>query len=125
MHLKKQIADIKKHISLKDTTLAGDIVLVATPQGFFYAIVLDISPDYKKDWYAVCYTALVLPPVNVTWKLRGPQMCGEIFTINGEEHFMQAVVFDIQGLKNLSREHNKTEETQRSTDKVVPFIPRK
>jgi hypothetical protein len=125
MHLKNQLADIKKHISLKNTTLTGDIVLVATPQGFFYAIVLDISPDYKKDWYAVNFTALVLPPVTVTWKLRDPQMCGEIFTINGEEHFMQAVKFDIFGLKNSACEDSTAELTPHCTDKVVPFIPRK
>ncbi len=91
MTLDKKLKDIKKYISLKDTTYIGDIILVGTPEGIYYATVRDIKPDIKKNWYIVRFTLLVLPPVELSWTLRDPQMCGEIFTINEEEHFMAAV----------------------------------
>jgi hypothetical protein len=91
MLLDAKLEDIKKHISLKDTTHSGDILLVGTPNGVFYAIMRNIKPDGKKNWYTACFTMLLLPPVERNWTLRQPQMCGEIFTINGEEHFMVAV----------------------------------
>lgn len=93
MALESKLADIKKYISLKQKTHIGDIVLVGRAEGILYATVSDIKPDIKKNWYSVRFTMLVLPPVERTWKLRQPQMCGEIFTINGEEHFMAAVAF--------------------------------
>lgn len=116
MALDSKLADIKKYISLKQETHTGDIVVVGRADGIFYATVLEIKPDIKKNWYSVRFTMLMLPPVELTWKLRQPQMCGEIFTINGEEHFMAAVSF-------------KTEQAgipiRNRSGKVLQFTPKK
>ena len=94
MALESTLVDIKKYISLKQETHIGDIVIVGTSSEIFYATVRDIRPDIKKNWYTVHLTMLTIPPFECTWKLRQPQMCGEIFTINDEEYFMAAVAFD-------------------------------
>ena len=87
--------ELKKTIPFKETTAEGDIILVGIKQGLSYGIVLDIKPNVKPEWWDVHFKLLVIPPVNLTWILRTPQMCGEIFTMNGDEHFMIAVVIDI------------------------------
>jgi len=121
MSLAKELTDIKRYISLKKDTRAGDIVLVGTPDGIFYAVVHDIRPDIKKDWYAVRFTALLLPPVDLIWKLRLPQMCGEIFTMNGEEYFMTAVA-----LQALTAENRvcACEDSPGQTGKIIQLAPR-
>jgi len=93
MALKETLEEIKNHISFKKDTFVGDIVIVGMPAGISYAIVRDIKPDHKKDWYNIEFSLLMLPPVELTWTLRQPQMSGEIFTIDGDEHFMVAVDF--------------------------------
>ena len=87
------VSDLKKIVPFKDTVENGDIVLIAAkkPQMLVYALISDIvRDDTKKDeWWHV-------PPQKVTWTLRTEQMSGlEIFTMDGEERFMKAVVFDI------------------------------
>ncbi len=91
MSLVQILAELKKSMSFKDTTAAGDIVLVGMKEGLLYGVVLDIIPNVKPEWWDVTFKLLIVPPVNLTWILRTPQMCGEIFTINGAEHFMIAM----------------------------------
>ena len=83
----------------KDTVEIGDIVLIVAkkPQMLVYALISDIlRDDTKKDeWWHVSMHVLSLPPRKVTWTLRTGQMSGqEMFTMEGEERFMKAVVFD-------------------------------
>ena len=124
MALDSKLADIKKYISLKQETHIGDIVLVGRADGIFYATVLDIIPDSKKNWYSVRFTMLVLPPVELTWKLRQPQMCGEIFTINAEEHFMAAVAFTTEQA-DIPLSDRDCDARNDRPGKVLQFTPKK
>lgn len=83
--------NLKKHIKFKDRTSPGDIILVGMPSGLFYGLVHEIDSNVKKNWYNVSFKLLTIPPLDITWILRQPQMEGEIFTINNEEHFMISV----------------------------------
>jgi len=87
--------ELKKTIPFKETTAEGDIILVGMKQGLSYGVILEINPNVKREWWDVQFKLLVIPPVNLTWILRTPQMCGEIFTMNSEEHFMIAVEMGI------------------------------
>ncbi len=58
---------------------------------FFFGIVQNITQDVKKNWYNLFFKLLVIPPADMAWTLRRPQMTGEIFTINNEEHFVIAI----------------------------------
>ncbi len=98
----------------KDTVEIGDIVLIAAqkPQMLVYALVSDIVRDDAKrdEWWHVSMHLLSLPPRKVTWILRTGQISGhEIFTMDGEERFMKAVVFDIkkQSVKDDTKKKNK------------------
>jgi len=91
MALEEVLRELRKKVAFKEKTAAGDIVLVGMKPGLFYGVVLDISPDVKKNWWDVKFKLLVIPPADITWILRTPQMNGEIFTIGGEEHFMISV----------------------------------
>ncbi len=122
MSFSEELAEIKRHISLKKDTNTGDIVLVGSPGGFFYALVRDIRPDNKKNWYEVSLTALVLPPVEFTWKLRYPQMCGELFTINGADHCMAAASF---GADPTESSLSGPESISGQAGKLLQMAPRK
>jgi hypothetical protein len=122
MLLEKKLQDIKKYISLKNATYTGDILLVGTPDGIYYATVHDIKPDIKKNWYIVRFTLLVLPPVELTWTLREPQMCGEIFTINDEEHFMAAIELESGSADNPPSDRGTNHE---QSGKVLQFLQKK
>jgi hypothetical protein len=87
--------ELKKTIPFKDTTTEGDIILVGMKQGLSYGLILEINPNVKREWWDVQFKLLVIPPVNLNWILRTTQMCGEIFTMNGEDHFMIAVEMEI------------------------------
>jgi hypothetical protein len=91
MALIEILTELRKKIAFKENTTAGDVVLVGMKPGLFYGVVLDITPDVKKDWWDVKFKLLVIPPADITWILRTPQMNGEIFTIGGEEHFMISI----------------------------------
>ncbi len=91
MPLEQILTELKKVIKFKDTTAEGDVILVGMKQGLSYGVVLDIKPNVKREWWDIHFKLLVIPPVNLTWILRTPQMCGEIFTMNNEEHFMIAL----------------------------------
>jgi len=92
------VSDLKKIVPFKDSVEIGDIVLIAAkkPQMLVYALICDIvRDDTKKDeWWHVSMHVLSLPPQKVTWTLRTEQMSGlEMFTMDGEERFMKAVIF--------------------------------
>lgn len=91
MNMQTILATLKTHMPFKPETNSGDIVLVGMPTGLFYGVVQSIEPNIKKNWYNIRFKLLVVPPVDMTWILRIPQMTGEIFTINGQEHFMIAI----------------------------------
>jgi len=93
------VSDLKKIVPFKDTVEIGDIVLIAAkkPQMLVYALISDIVRDdtKKEEWWHVSMHVLSLPLQKVTWTLRTEQMSGlEMFTMEGEERFMKAVVFD-------------------------------
>jgi len=91
MDISKVLQTVRSYMQVKPTTAPGDIVLVGMPSGVFYGMVDSIEPDGKKNWYQVKFKLLILPPVEITWILRIPQMSGDMFTINGAEHFLVAV----------------------------------
>jgi hypothetical protein len=96
--MEKIVKDLKKLVPFKETLEAGDIVLIAAkkPQMLVYGMVSDVVRDDAKrdEWWHVSMQILSLPPRKVTWILRTPQMTGqEIFTLDGEQRFMQAVDF--------------------------------
>ncbi len=112
--MEKIVSDLKKLVPFKDTVEIGDIVLIAAkkPQMLVYALVSDIvRDDTKKDeWWHVSMHVLSLPPRKIAWILRTEQMTGhEIFTMDGEDRFMKAVIFDTkkQPVKNDTQQDNK------------------
>ncbi len=95
MEMHKIIESLKTKMSFKEHTSSGDIILVGSPNGFFYGMVKDIEPDSKKNWYQFHFTLFSLPPVSVSWILRVPQFTGEIFSMNEEDHFVIAVDLNV------------------------------
>ncbi len=96
--MEQLVAELKKLIPFKDTTLVNDIVVVAAkkPQMLAYAKVGDIVRDEsrKEEWWQVTLHLLSIPLQTVVWTLRTPQFTGqEIFTMGGEERFIKAVRF--------------------------------
>ncbi|HBT96360.1 MAG TPA: hypothetical protein DEB25_01255 [Desulfobulbaceae bacterium] len=94
--MKKMVDELKKLIKFKKTTEVGDIVLITTknPDMLMYAAVRAIERDDSRrdEWWHVHMTILSVPPQTAVWTLRAPQMSGqEIFTMGGDERFMQAI----------------------------------
>jgi hypothetical protein len=99
--MEQLIAELKKTLAFKETTVPGDIVLIAAkqPQMLFYAVVGAIVRDEtrKAEWWHVTLHLLSLPIQTVVWTLRTPQFTGkEIFTMGGEGRFIQAVQFALE-----------------------------
>jgi hypothetical protein len=97
--MEQLVAELKNLLPFKETTMVGDIVLIAAkkPQMLVYAKVVDIVRDAsrKGEWWHVTMHLLSIPLQTVTWTLRTPQFTGqEIFTMGGEGRFMKAVHFD-------------------------------
>ena len=97
--MEQLVTELKKILPLKDTTIAGDIVIIAArePQMLVYALVEEIDRDQsrKEEWWHLTLHLLLVPPQTVVWTLRTPQFTGrEIFTMGGEARFVQAVHFD-------------------------------
>ena len=97
--MEQLIADLKKHVQFKKTTEVGDLVLLVAkePQMLVYALVTGIERDRtrKEEWWHVHLQTLTVPPQSLTWTLRLAQFTGqEVFTMGGEERFVQAVRFD-------------------------------
>jgi hypothetical protein len=91
MHMQEVLATLRSRMKFKSGTKPGDLILIGMQPGIFYGIVQSIIPNVKRDWFDFSFKLLLVPPVDVTWVLRIPQMTGEIFTMNGKEHFIVAV----------------------------------
>lgn len=91
MHMQEVLATLRSRMKFKSGTKPGDLILIGMQPGLFYGMVQSIIPNVKRDWFDFSFKLLLVPPVDVTWALRIPQMTGEIFTLNGEEHFVIAV----------------------------------
>ena len=97
--MEQLVAELKKILPFKETTVSGDIVLVVAkkPQMLLYATVGDIERDEtrKEEWWHVTLHLLSIPMQTVIWTLRTSQFTGqEIFTMGGEGRFIKAVRFD-------------------------------
>jgi hypothetical protein len=96
--MEKLVAELKSLIPFKETTMVGDIVIIAAkqPEMLVYARVGDIVRDEsrKEEWWQVTLHLLSIPLQTVVWTLRPPQFTGqEIFTMGGEGRFIKAVRF--------------------------------
>ena len=94
--IEQVIIELKKVVPFKKVTSEGDIVLIVTdkPRTIVYALIRTIVRDIAKrgEWWHVTMHALTIPPRQITWTLRTPQFSGEeIFTMEGDKRFMQAV----------------------------------
>ncbi|WP_417914968.1 hypothetical protein [Candidatus Electronema sp. JM] len=95
------IAELKKLVPFKETTEAGDIVLVLAEENkqpaLLYAVVTGIERDDSRrdEWWHLHLHLLSVPPQAVVWTLRTPQFTGqESFTMGGEGRFIKAVRID-------------------------------
>ncbi len=96
--MEKMVAELKQLVNFKNTTVVGDLVLILfrEPQMLAYALVTSIKPDSsrKDEWWHVEMQLLSVPPREIVWTLRQAQFTGrEIFTMGGEQRFIQAVRF--------------------------------
>jgi hypothetical protein len=96
VEFEQAIEELKKAVPFKETTVAGDIVLVVTedPQAVMYGVVAGITRDTTKrdEWWHVSLHLLALPPQHIVWTLRTPQFTGqEIFEMGGKKRFFKAV----------------------------------
>jgi hypothetical protein len=96
--MQKIVDELKKVLPFKNTTDIGDIIVIAAkePQMLIYAHIDGIERDTgrKDEWWHVHMSMLSIPLQKVTWTLRTEQISGqEIFTMGGEERFIQAIEF--------------------------------
>lgn len=96
--MQKIVDELKKILPLKNTTNINDIIVIASkePQMLLYAHVDNIERDSsrKDEWWHVEMSVISIPLQKMTWTLRTEQLSGqEIFTMGGEERFIQAVDF--------------------------------
>jgi hypothetical protein len=94
--LENLIAELRQLVDFKETTGAGDVVLIASenPKMLVYGLITGIEPDSSRQggWWHVSMLLLTVPPQNIVWTLREPQFTGqEIFTMGGDQRFVQAV----------------------------------
>ncbi len=117
--MEKIVEELKKIICFKDTTVEGDVVLIAmeNPQTVFYALVTSIVPDESKrgEWWHIGLTILSVPPQEVVWTLREAQFTGmELFTMADEGRFMKAVDLSTKAvLINPEEDRTVTEKNQK------------
>ena len=117
------VGELKNILHLKDTTVPGDIVVLASdePRMLVYALVTAIEPDKTKkgSWYHITMQVLAVPPREVVWTLREPQFSGkEIFSFSGIEHFMKAVRFEKETATTAAGENGNTGRSGLSKDKL-------
>ncbi|TKB11117.1 hypothetical protein [Desulforhopalus sp. IMCC35007] len=110
--MQKIVDELKKILPFKNTTDIGDIIVIAAkePQMLLYAHVDDIERDTsrKDEWWHVHMSMLSIPLQKVTWTLRTEQISGqEIFTMGGEERFIQAIEFGGASKANVSAKASK------------------
>ena len=120
MDITKVLHNLRGYMHIKPTTAPGDIVLVGMPSGVFYGLVESIVPDGKKNWYQLRFKLLILPPVEITWILRAPQMSGDMFTINNEPHFLVAV--DVLAAAPLSKDNAVNESSGRPVRRTLSLV---
>jgi hypothetical protein len=83
---------MSKEIQLNLTT--GDIFLCFVDNSpAFYARVNEIAYDSKPGWYEFLFSQLGMPIQHLAWKLQGPQINGEHFTMGGKPLRIQKVDF--------------------------------
>lgn len=97
--LQELVEELKIHVRFKDSTVPGDLVLIAAdnPRMLVYALVEAIEPDPSRrdPWWHLSMQLLTVPPQPIVWTLREPQFTGrELFTMGGDERFMQAVLLE-------------------------------
>lgn len=113
------VQELKLILPFKDSTDIGDIILIVAkePEILQYAMVTGIERDTgrRDEWWHVEFSFLSIPLQQATWTLRTEQMTGqEIFTMGGEERFVQAIKFgekpvsSPEDIKNLIKEKNAT-----------------
>ena len=123
--MKKLVEELKGLIKFKKTTDQNDIVLIAAkePQMLFFAHVGVIERDSsrKEEWWHVPLTVLSIPLQKLTWTLRTEQMTGkEIFTMGGNERFVQAVDLSENDLTaTIEKTVSKTKKIKKSGLKRV------
>lgn len=110
--MQKIVDELKKVLPLKDTTKIDDIVVIASkePQMLLYAHVDNIERDTgrKDEWWHVQMSVMSIPLQKMTWTLRTEQLSGqEIFTMGGEERFVQAVDFSQNAEKKPAKVKNE------------------
>jgi len=110
--MQKIVDELKQLVTFKDTTDTNDIVLVAAkePQMLFFAHVGEIERDNsrKDEWWHIHLTVLSVPMQKMTWTLRTDQMTGkEIFTMGGNERFMQAVDLAVSEISSMQEKITK------------------
>lgn len=96
LDMENMLKELQKLVKFKDTTVAGDLVLVVmeTPLSCLYALVRSFERDQKKqgEWWTISLCLLSLPPQEISWILRPEQFTGqEIFTMGGDKRFVKAV----------------------------------
>jgi hypothetical protein len=107
--MEKMVSELKQILPFKDTTGIRDIVLVAAkePKMLFYAHVDNIERDSsrKDEWWHLHLSVLSVPLQKIVWTLRTEQMTGrEIFTMGGEQRFLQALNFTTERTVNQPEE---------------------
>ncbi|MDD5757704.1 MAG: hypothetical protein PHI06_01325 [Desulfobulbaceae bacterium] len=108
------VQELKKVITFKETTVIGDLLLVAAEKSksVFYALLTDIVRDDSRpeEWWHLTLQILSVPPQEVVWTLREPQFTGkEIFTMGGDGRFIKAVNFSKpEPLPEKRSPHQKT-----------------
>jgi hypothetical protein len=122
--MEKLVNELKQLVKFKDTCDIGDLVLIAAkePQMLVYAKVLDIEKDDSRrdEWWVVSLALLSIPPQNVKWTLRTPQLTGmEVFTMGGEERFIKAIDFSESIESPEQATSSKPESTKKSFIKRI------
>jgi hypothetical protein len=97
----KLVEEIQFQVPFKDTTEAGDTVIVLREDenghiGADYAKVIgfDRDPTKRDEWWHVRFVFLDVPPIPRTIILQTPHFTGkEVFTMGGRKVFIKAVNF--------------------------------
>jgi len=94
--MQELVTELRKHVPFKDSTAPGDLVLIAAenPRMLVYARVegIELDKSRKDSWWHITMHLLTVPPQLIVWTLREAQFTGrEIFSMGGDERFMQAV----------------------------------
>jgi hypothetical protein len=115
--MENTIAELKKAIPFKDSTVIGDIVLFVNenqeengPLGVSYAHITDFVRDTTKrdEWWHVHMAFLVVPPQPQVLILQTPHFTGqETFTIGGKKVFIKALDFSALSEKTMAEKRDK------------------